>query len=122
MKKPLFVPLGIVTLAVMTGCVTSTGLYDYGSYSKRQYHMAKLQTPEATAEYEAEILRLIEKARANGRRPAPGLLAEYGYLQALKGDSSTAETYFQEELSFYPEAQGYIDFLRQMLNINRSAA
>lgn len=102
---------------IFSGCA-SPALYDYGKYSQRQYHMHKLRTDEAIANYEQELLNVMETSARKSKRVPPGIFAEYGYLQALKGNLSSAQEYFDRERATYPESARYIQFLEEQIAQN----
>ena len=89
---------------MLTGCQTTTGLYDWGSYEDDLYRYYK--DPAQLANLEEGLLLTIEQA--NDRVP-PGLYAEYGTLMLQKGNTTGAVTYYQKEREKWPESAPVMD-------------
>lgn len=76
--------------------------------------------PENLKEFEATLLRIINKSDTSGRKPPPGILAEYGYILYRRGDANAAIQYFQREAGQWPESRMFMN--RVIAHVRQGAA
>jgi hypothetical protein len=104
----LIVYLIVLSLGTLTqASVSHAGkkrLYDWSSYERDAYLLAKSPSPENAARFEATLRRIISNADDAGRKPAPGLLAEIGYFFYQRGEFASAMDYFERERATWPES------------------
>jgi hypothetical protein len=100
----------IGTLAI-AGCAQKPkSLYGWGSYQGQMYEYLKGQD----SGLEAQVTSLeadLEKMRAKGEAPPPGLHAHLGLLYASLGKGEATVRELQTEKSLFPESAQYVDFL-----------
>lgn len=102
----------ILSAPALGARATEDRLYYWSSYERdlfQAYYRPK-QT-ERWQTFEATLLRIIEESDAAGRKPPPGLLAEYGYFLAERGEYDTAIEYFEREATEWPESAGWMERL-----------
>jgi hypothetical protein len=96
---------------LVSGCVQAPkSMYGWGSYQGQVYEYLKGQdsgTERQIAALEADL----EKMRAKGEVPAPGLHAHLGLLYANLGKDEATVRELQTEKSLFPESAQYVDFL-----------
>ncbi len=100
-KRFLFV---LAALAV-SGCAPSTK-YNWGTYPTSLYEYYRDPTREAA--YVASLEKII-KAEAPNRKIPPGILAEYGYVEMSRGNTSAAIALFEREKKNWPESTNFMD-------------
>ena len=54
--------------------------------------------------FEATLIRIIKNSEETGRKPPPGVLAEYGYILFGHGEFEFAIDYFERESREWPES------------------
>jgi hypothetical protein len=89
--------------------------YQWSAYSGNQINQGG---PESS-KFEATLERIIQKSDASGRKIAPGILAEYGYLLLKRGDAAEAIPYFEREAQEWPESE---PFMRWVIEQAREVA
>lgn len=115
MKARNFV--GLVGLVfVFTGCATGKQKYVWGDYDPALY--AYYKSPAKSGELEKALTKAIGASEKRGGRVAPGLLAEYGYLQLQQGQFDIAAAYFQRESQLWPESKV---FMERMIKVAQKA-
>lgn len=55
------------------------------------------------------LLRIIKTSDTSGRKPPPGILAEYGYTLLRRGDTDVAIEYFEREAGQWPESRVFMN-------------
>lgn len=96
-------------MLVITGCTTSSTLYDWGNYEDNlfnYYHKPAIQDAILV-----DHLAFLDNLERNNKRPAPGLLAEAGTFLLLKGDTQKAIEFYQKEYDTWPESQAMMSTL-----------
>lgn len=95
--------LSILVLAgLLSGCATQ-GLYDWGDYEADlfdYYHQ-----PGDKERVIENLVQHLDRMAAQGRKPAPGLLAEAGTFYLLAGDAATAVDFYRQEAAAWPESR-----------------
>ena len=89
--------------------------YQWSAYSGNQINRGGPDSPK----FETTLKQLIAKSDASGRKPAPGILAEYGYLLLKRGDAAAAIPYFEREAREWAESEA---FMRQVITQAREVA
>lgn len=92
---------------VLSGCATSTGLYNWGGYDALLYKSYKSpETAEANVQkLEAHVLSL-EHAK---QKVAPGLYADLGTMFLQAGNREKALLNFAKERDTWPESRALMD-------------
>jgi hypothetical protein len=111
--KKLILFTGLFIL--LSGCVT-TGIYHWGNYSDSLYITVTNPGPESMAKHQETLLHIIEKSEQQQRQVPPGVYYELGYLMYQDGHLDEASTYFELEVTTYPESAVFVNSYRQMLN------
>jgi len=88
---------------VGVGQAADSSLYDWANY-ERDLHKA-LTEPKKAVILEVTLKEMIAEADAAGRKPPPGVLAEYGYFQLKAGDTEAAIKLFEREAREWPESE-----------------
>ncbi|MFC6276008.1 hypothetical protein [Psittacicella hinzii] len=90
-------------------------------FSSGHNEVEKFAAYEKLHELDASKVDLVSYAQTLKKlcsysKPYKGACATYGYyLVVYENGRNQAEEYFAREIKFYPEAKGYINFLRQNL-------
>jgi hypothetical protein len=99
----------LALLASLSGCASSAAAYRWADYESELYgfylghdHGERLG---------AALQALIARTEAQHRMVAPGLYAEYGYLQFRKGQLGTAIDMYHHELARWPESRVLVERL-----------
>lgn len=98
-----------------SGCASAWSEYDDSLYRA-------LRAPgRESAAAHAELLgRIVGESRSAGRRPPPGILAEYGIYLARTGRASEAKRCFEAEKEAYPESATFVAILERLTEGRRS--
>ncbi len=101
----------VVTLLLLTGCVQAPKpLYHWGRYTPQVYE--SLRNPDASVQAQITVLEEdLQRARAQGALPPPGLHAHLGLLYSRLGNDQAAAEQLRTEKGLFPESAAYIDFL-----------
>ncbi len=101
--------LALLSIILIAGCVTNKDIYYWGDYEKL-IHDAYIKPGSADPATQIEKLnRDIQKAKAEGKRVAPGIYAHLGFLYALEGKDSQSKAAFKQEQGLYPESNTLIE-------------
>jgi hypothetical protein len=107
----LLLPLGI-------GCASST-LYEWGDYDQWLYENYK--SPKNDEELYEDLTALISeyegRGDSQGKRLAPGLYAEFGFLLMRRGENGRAIEYFEREKQMWPESTLFMDKMIEVARI-----
>ncbi len=87
-------------------------LYDWLTFERDLSR--SFQGPEQKLAYEDTLKRLIARAEGAGRKPPPGVLAEYGFLLYERGETHGAVRFFQREAQEWPESAALMDRLIEL--------
>jgi hypothetical protein len=93
--------LGLLSV-LSIGCVSQTGLYQWGNYEGRLYKYYK--SPTAANAYMTELAEIIDET-GDQKKVAPGIYAEYGYMLRKAGREKEAIAMFEKEQNAWPESQ-----------------
>jgi hypothetical protein len=85
----------------LSACV-SPPKYNWGAYDQSLYNYYR--DAGRSAEYMAEVERMVNAAEQNRAKPAPGIHAEYGYLLMQAGRNDAARVQFEKEKASWPES------------------
>lgn len=97
---------------LLAGCAQAPKpLYGWGSYQGQVYEYFKGTGATGPEQQAAALQADLERIRAAGAMPAPGLHAHLGLLYANTGHEDAALREFQTEKALFPESAHYIDFL-----------
>jgi len=101
MKKFMTIGLALATLSL--GACQQTSLYNWGDYDTKM--LSYYKDASHIDGFEAELLALIEQSDTSDKKLAPGIFAEYAFLQMQKGDMKKAVTFFELEKKNWPESK-----------------
>ena len=65
--------------------------------------------PEKAERLEATLLKIIKQSDTSGRKPPPGILAEYGFFLYERGQIDEAIEYFEREAGQWPESEVFME-------------
>ncbi len=100
--------LAFVSIALLSGCTTTQGLYHWGNYEQAAYAYAK--NPGEVDEYIESLNKIIVSGEEKNRVP-PGLYAEYGYALMIMGRTDDAMLSFGKERDKWPESRRLMDLM-----------
>ena len=104
---------------LMGGCVTTTPIYQWGTYESNLYAGYKDQTK--MEELKVGLENHIAAMDKTGQKIAPGLYAELGTLYLQSGDSVKARGMYSRERDAWPESKGFMDAMIKNLERRESA-
>ncbi len=113
------ITLLVVLMLALTGCATTSGLYQWGGYEQGLY--AAYKDPTQVEALRVKLETHIAEAGKNGRKVAPGLYAELGTLYLQRGDSDKARTLYAQERDAWPESRGLMTAMIQNLERRQQA-
>lgn len=99
-----------ILLALLAGCASDP----WEGHDESLYGFLKYATPDSRRAHLDLLERVVAWNREAGRRPPPGVLAEYAYFLALQGETEKAVQALDEEARLYPEAAPFAGALRRM--------
>lgn len=119
MKNNLHPKIVLLVLSglFLTGCATTSSLYQWGGYDAMLYQSYK--NPEKVAELRKGLELHIEKMETANQKLAPGLYAELGTLYLQGGEEAKAVEMYTKERNNWPESQRLMDTL--ITNITKRA-
>ena len=114
MNKPL---LALTTFAVVLLLVVSSpaaaddNLVYYWSNYERDMWLAYRQPDDEDRQLKlaATMLRIITESDKAGRKPPPGIVAEYGYFLFQRGEYYAAIDHFRREANSWPESAALME-------------
>ncbi|NVK17145.1 MAG: DUF4810 domain-containing protein [Methylocystaceae bacterium] len=102
MKKNI-IKAAILLSALGLGACQPATLYNWGDYDSTM--LAYYKDASKIDAFEAELFALIQQSETSDKRLAPGIFAEYGFLQMQKGDNKSAVKFFELEKKNWPESK-----------------
>ena len=105
--KHLFI-LTLLT-AVMTGCVTTTEKYYWGSYEHLLYDMYNKPGSADPGLQIDQLTQDIQRSQDAGKLVPPGVHAHLGFMYALVGNAEQSHAAFLQEKNLFPESAVLID-------------
>ncbi|MDH3350886.1 MAG: DUF4810 domain-containing protein [Gammaproteobacteria bacterium] len=95
-------------------------LYYWTTYEQEMY-LAYDQPDDEDRQMKlaATLLRIIQKSDEAGRKPAPGVVAEYGYFLLQRGEYYSAIDHFRREAATWPESK---TLMERMIRIAQAEA
>lgn len=112
MKKTILAPL--FAMAILAGCATPNNqLYYWGNYSNTLYTYTKEPSAKTRDAHKKELLNIVSISEKQNKRVAPGIFAELGHINLIESNQDQAATFFQKELTLYPESKKVIDITLQ---------
>ena len=108
---------GLRRLAVILGCaLTLSGCQPaWLRYENSVYASIKESNQEAFAAHAVLLKEVIEEREAEGRKPPPGVCAEYAYYLARLGRGEESHTYLAKEVLYYPESRVFVAALERLI-------
>ncbi len=93
-----------------SGCVSAWSLYEHSLYEA-------LRVPggESYAAHAELLGRIVDESRSAGRKPPPGIYAEYGLYLARTGRAQRAKECFEAEKEAYPESAVFVAVLERVV-------
>jgi hypothetical protein len=88
-------------VALLSACVAPPK-YNWGSYDNSLY--GYYRDPTKMASHVAEMESIIRSSEQTGKKVAPGIYAEYGYLLMQEGKADAALAQFEKEKTSWPES------------------
>jgi hypothetical protein len=101
--------LAAALLLGCAGCATDAGVFYWGQYEESLYVRQREGSDAGQAQALLMLERTIAQAEKEGRRPGPGVYADYGYLLYRRGRPAEAAGYFRKEADAYPEARPFME-------------
>ncbi len=103
----------VLTLALMllAGCASS-----WDNYGPSLYGVLQEPSVETMQSHLELLARIIENARSDGRRPPPGMQAEYAYYARRLGRTQEAKEHIAAEARDYPEARTFLAVFERYLD------
>jgi hypothetical protein len=101
----IWIPL---LIAAAVGCAppSSRSSYDWKGYDDNLY--ALMKNPNGMEAYGINLKKQIDRS-PDGKRLAPGICAEYGYVLLVAGRKAEAVDYFNREKVRWPESTTIMD-------------
>jgi hypothetical protein len=109
----------ISSLVILTGCETTQPLYYHGDYNQVLYSHFKGEG-QSLSEQISKLNTLIDRAKAKSKPVAPGVYAHLGYLHMQAGNKNEGLQNFELEKAYFPESEGYINFLMANMRGNKN--
>ena len=100
MTRPLLI-VAAMAAALLGGCA-SQGKYHWGDYEQSLYSYYK--DPTDLNGFALSLDDSIKRGESLGKRVAPGLYAELGYLLLLQGKKAQAIVLFEKERTLWPQS------------------
>ncbi|MCH4896377.1 DUF4810 domain-containing protein [Marinilabiliaceae bacterium JC040] len=98
-----------ILLIVILFSSCSNSLYKWGNYEKKSFAYYEKQTPKSKKAFYESLRTIIIESHRAGRKPAPGIYAEYGYLLFMQGKKESAINLLKKEIEAYPESKLFVD-------------
>jgi len=103
--------LGILCFVLLCfGCARG-----WERYSESLYHSMQEDSPEARENHGLLLAKIIDEAESKGKRPRPGLCAEYGFYLAKMQRTDQAALYLEKEIQYYPESIAFVRIINRMM-------
>lgn len=99
-------------LPFLLGCRTSA----WERYELSLYEHVRVPNEETLAVHASTLKQVIEEAEANGRKPPPGMCAEYAHILARRGDASGSRAFLEREVDAYPESASFTAVVGKLLS------
>ncbi len=104
----------LLLIVILPGCKPET-LYYWGDYSSTLYAYKKSPDDKTLVKHKNAIQDVIAISQRKNKKVPPGVYAEMGYLMMKEGKYDLAQTYFDNEISLYPESGDFIIKLKSTL-------
>ena len=100
----------VLAIAGLAEAKDSPRLYYWSTY-EREMFLAYDQpdNEDRRMKLAATLLRIIQKSDEAGRKPPPGVVAEYGYFLFQRGEYYSAIDHFRREATMWPESKTLMD-------------
>jgi hypothetical protein len=112
-------PAVAALVVMMTACAVQPK-YNWGNYDRSLYNYYKDSTK--SAEHMAELATIVSGSETSGKKVAPGIHAEYGYLLLQKGQKTEAIGQFEKEKAKWPESAQFMDVMIKSAGAKVTAA
>ena len=97
--------VGVIAVLSLVSACAPTSRFEWGGYEGSLFAYSK--HPEHREAYRQSLKQAIDAGKASNRL-APGLYAELGFLSLEDGDRAAAETFFNQEMSAFPESATFL--------------
>lgn len=105
-----------IVVAVLGGCATQRGLYDWDGYPRAWSAYYVTEDAEAGRRaIEQAIADLLQ--RGGEARVPPGLYADWGFVLYLRGDTERAVAAFEREAQLFPESATLMQRLAERVRL-----
>jgi len=98
-------------LLAFSGCVSNA----WDQYPGSLYNVLRADTPTAIGNHQHLLQRLVSSAEDAGRRPHPGICAEFAYYSWRIGKSDVALAALAKERAHYPQSEKFVAILEKFL-------
>lgn len=113
--KQIYIIFLVIIFFSLPSCAKKQ-LYNWRHYSDTLYAYKKTPDDKNIHKHKQELLEIIEKSEAKGRKVPPGIYCEYGYILMNEGNTKEALKYYDMEEQTYPESQVLIQMLKSKIN------
>ncbi|KAB2925228.1 MAG: DUF4810 domain-containing protein [Bacteroidetes bacterium] len=107
MITKMTVPI-IALIVCFVGCKPDA-LYYWGDYSETYYAYKKSPNAETLAKHKLALLKIVSESTLRRKAVPPGVYAELGYFAYQEGKMNESNSYFQKEISLYPESSIFLN-------------
>jgi hypothetical protein len=101
------------TLALLLAAACQSSKWD--QYPGSLYTVLREETPAAVRAHRDLLGGLLDEAERGGRRPPPGMSAEFAYYCWLLGARDEARAAIDRERALYPESARFLEVLERFL-------
>ncbi len=101
-----------LALAGVAGAADPPRMYLWSSYERDMFDAyERPDDEERQLELAATLLRIIRSSDEAGRKPPPGVVAEYGWVLFRRGELYAAIDHFRREATLWPESEKLMERL-----------
>lgn len=100
---------------IMVSCTTTQPLYNWKGYDDAVYSYTKSGDEKSEKNLIAMYEKLIKNSGGSRKVPPPGVLADYGFILASKGQAAKGKELLIKETILYPESKPFVDLILKRL-------
>ncbi|MDH4110153.1 MAG: DUF4810 domain-containing protein [Gammaproteobacteria bacterium] len=109
-RAPFAAALVVLLWLPSTGVADDQFKYYWSTYEYDLFYAnTSPDDPEKAERLEATLLKIIKQSDTSGRKPPPGILAEYGFFLYERGQTDEAIEYFEREAGQWPESRVFME-------------
>jgi hypothetical protein len=105
----------LLVSVLCAGCAESWTVYEDSLYES-----LRVPGKESYASHAELLGRIVEEREQAGRKPPPGVFAEYGMYLARTGRTQDAARYFRAEKEAYPESATFVSAMERAIEGRRA--